>query len=98
MGFSDQFLFYSFAICMFIQSSKSLTLFYVILFIDSLSWSRQLMTNEQINNRTKYIDIKFQHICNCKKASDIASEHVVTDYQIADIMTKALGTENFILF
>jgi len=56
------------------------------------------MTNGQINNRTKYIDIKFQHICNCKKASDIASEHIVTDYQIADIMTKALGTEKFILF
>jgi len=56
------------------------------------------MTNGQINDRTKYIDIKFQHICNCKKASDIASEYVVTDYQIADIMTNTLGTENFILF
>jgi len=57
-----------------------------------------LIRNGQINDRTKYIDTKFQHICDRKEADDIASEHVATDHQITDIMTKALGTEKFTSF
>jgi len=54
-----------------------------------------LIKSGQINDRTKHIDTRFRHICDCEEAGDIAREHVATDDQLADIMTKSLGMEKF---
>jgi len=57
-----------------------------------------LIKSEQINDCTKHIDTKFQHICDCEAMGDIKSEHVSTEHQVADIMTKSLGKKKFLLF
>ena len=54
-----------------------------------------LIKSSQINNRTKHIDTRFRHICDCEEAGDIFREHVATDDQLVDIMTKSLGMEKF---
>ena len=58
----------------------------------------ELIRSGQINDRTKHIDTKFQHICNQEAAGDIKSEHVVTKDQLADVMTKSLGSEKYLSF
>ena len=57
-----------------------------------------LIKSGQINNRTKHIDTKFRHICDREAMGDIKSEHVLTEHQVANIMTKSLGKEKFLLF
>ena len=57
-----------------------------------------LIKSGQINDRTKHIDTKFRHICNREMMGDIKSEHVSMKHQVADIMTKSLGKEKFLLF
>jgi len=54
-----------------------------------------LIKSGQINNRTKHIDTRFRHICNHKETDDIVGEHVATEDQIVDIMTKSLGIMKF---
>jgi len=54
-----------------------------------------LIKSGQINDRTKHIETRFRHICNREDAGVIQGEHVATMEQIADIMTKALGSEKF---
>jgi len=54
-----------------------------------------LIKSGQINDRTKHIDIRFRHICNHEKTDDIVGEHVATEDQMADIMTKSLGMMKF---
>ena len=54
-----------------------------------------LIKSGQINDRTKHIDTRFRHICDCEEAGDIVGEHVATDDQLADIMMKSLGIEKF---
>jgi len=46
----------------------------------------------------KYIDTKYRHICNCENDDDIRTEHVATEDQVTDIMTKPLGTKKFLHF
>ena len=58
----------------------------------------ELIKSGQINDRTKHIDIRFRHICDREATGDIKSEHVPTEYQIADVMTKSLGSEKFLSF
>jgi len=54
-----------------------------------------LIKSGQINDRTKYVNTRFRYICDCKKAGDIVGEHVTTDDQIVDIITKSLEMEKF---
>jgi len=54
-----------------------------------------LIKSSQINDRTKHIDTRFRHICNREEAGDIVGEHVATEDQLADVMTKSLGMEKF---
>jgi len=58
----------------------------------------ELIKSGQINNCTKHIDTRFRHICDRKATGDIKGEHVSTEHQIADIMTKSLGSEKFLSF
>jgi len=58
----------------------------------------KLIKSGQINNCTKYIKTKFRHIYDCEKAGDISGVYVATEDQMADIMTKSLGTKKFVLF
>ena len=57
-----------------------------------------LIKSRQINNRTKHIETHFRHICNCEETGMIQGEYVATTEQIADIMTKSLGSEKFHYF
>ena len=57
-----------------------------------------LIKSGQINDRTKHIDIKFRHVCDQEDQGRISSQHVATQEQIADIMTKPLGAEKFSYF
>jgi len=57
-----------------------------------------LIKSGQINDRTKHIDIKFRHVYDQEDQGRISSQHVATQEQIADIMTKPLGAEKFSYF
>jgi len=57
-----------------------------------------LIKSGQINDHTKYIDIKFRHICDQEDQGTISSRHVAMQEQIADIMTKPLGAKKFSYF
>jgi len=76
------------------QSLKMHTSRGTSLFIDNQG-ALDLIKSGQINDRSKHIDTKFRHICDCQEAGDIVGEHVATDNQLADIMTKSLGMEKF---
>jgi len=54
-----------------------------------------LIKSRQINDCTKYIDIKFRHIYD---QGTISSQHMAIQEQIADIMTKPLGAKKFSYF
>ena len=57
-----------------------------------------LIKSRQINDRIKYIDIKFRHVCDQEDQGMISSQHVAMQEQIADIMTKLFGAEKFLYF
>jgi len=57
-----------------------------------------LIKSGQINDRTKHIDTRFRYICDCEEAGDIVGEHVATEDQMTDIMTKSLEIEKFSSF
>jgi len=57
-----------------------------------------LIRSRQINEYIKYIDTRFRHICNHEIVGDITGEHIATKDQVADIITKALGSEKFLFF
>jgi len=57
-----------------------------------------LIKSGQINDCTKHIDIKFRHVCDQEDQGTISGQHVATQEQIADIMTKLLGAEKFSYF
>ena len=56
-----------------------------------------LIKSGQINDRTKHIETRFRHICN-HETGMIQAEYVATTEQVADIMTKSLGSEKFHYF
>ena len=64
------------------------------LFIDNQG-ALDLIKSGLINDRTKHIDTRFRHICDREEAGDIVGEHVATEDQLADVMTKSLGMEKF---
>jgi len=57
-----------------------------------------LIKSRQINDCTKYIDIKFRYVCDQEDQGMILSQHMAIQEQIADIMTKLLGAKKFLYF
>ena len=55
-----------------------------------------LIKSGQINNHTKYIDIKFRHVCDQEDQGTILSRHVATQEQIAvrDVQSGSGVTRN----
>jgi len=58
----------------------------------------ELIRSGQINDQTKHIDTKFWHIYDREVARDIKSEHVMTEDQLADVITKSLGSKKYLSF
>jgi hypothetical protein len=46
--------------------------------------------------RSKHIDPKFHHIRECIEKGELDVDHVGTNDQLADMLTKALGRTKFI--
>ena len=64
------------------------------LFCDSQS-GIYLTKVQMFHKRTKHIDIRFHYIRECVADGVVELEHVRTDDQLADILTKALGRIRF---
>lgn len=54
-----------------------------------------LAKNPVHHERSKHIDTKYHFIRDCVQRGDIAVEHVRTEEQLADILTKPLGRQKF---
>jgi hypothetical protein len=54
-----------------------------------------LSKNPVLHDRSKHIDIKFHFIRECVENGKIYVDHVSTEEQLADILTKSLGRERF---
>ena len=68
----------------------------VKLFIDNKS-AIALSKNPVHHDRSKHIDIRFHFIRECIEDGKVPIEHVGTDKQLADLLTKALGRVRFSL-
>jgi len=79
-------------------SSLDMTLTSSTLLLIDNQGTLDLIKSEQINDRTKYIDIKFRHVYDQENQGTILSQYVAMQEQIADIMTKLLGAEKFLYF
>jgi hypothetical protein len=66
------------------------------LYIDNQS-AIALSKNPVLHDRTKHIDIKFHYIRQCIEEEKLDVDHVRTDEQLADILTKALGRTRFVV-
>jgi hypothetical protein len=54
-----------------------------------------LSKNPVLHDRSKHIDIKFHFIRECVENGKIYVDHVNTEEQLADILTKSLGRARF---
>ena len=54
-----------------------------------------LAKNPVFHDRSKHIDVKFHFIRDCVEERVLEIEHVGTQNQLADILTKALGRVRF---
>lgn len=68
----------------------------VKLFIDNKS-AIALSKNPVHHDRSKHIDIRFHFIRECIEDGKVQVEHVGTERQLADLLTKALGRVRFSL-
>ncbi len=64
---------------------------HVVIYYDNIS-SILLANNLVYHARTKHIEVNYHFIKEKVLAKEIDLIHVSTEYQIADIFTKALGT------
>lgn len=64
------------------------------LFINNSS-AIQISRNPVQHSRTKHIDIHHHFICDLVKEKIIFLDHVSTEEQLADILTKALDSKRF---
>jgi hypothetical protein len=64
------------------------------MFIDSKS-AEELSRNPVYHERTKHIDTRYHFIRECVSDGVVQLEHVSTDDQLADILTKPLGRIRF---
>jgi transposase InsO family protein len=65
------------------------------LLVDNIS-AIALCKNPVHHDRSKHIDIKFHYIRSCYEKGKLDVDHVRTEEQLADILTKALGYVRFI--
>jgi hypothetical protein len=54
-----------------------------------------LAKNPILHDRSKHIDIKFHYTRECVEHGDIELEHIGTNEELADTLTKALGAKCF---
>lgn len=55
-----------------------------------------LAKNPVHHDRSKHIDVKFHFIRDCIEQGQVEVDHVGTEQQLADILTKALGRVRFV--
>ena len=55
-----------------------------------------LAKNPVHHDRSKHIDVKYHFIRECIEQDQVEVDHVRTDYQLADVLTKALGRVHFV--
>jgi hypothetical protein len=55
-----------------------------------------LIKNPVHHDRSKHIDIKYHYIRKCYEDGMLDAQHVRTEEQLADILTKGLGYVRFI--
>ena len=79
-------------------SSLDMTLTSPTSFLIDNQGALDLIKSGQINDCMKHIDIKFRHVCDQEDQETISSQHMATQEQIADIMTKLLGAKKFLYF
>ncbi|WVZ88501.1 hypothetical protein U9M48_035018 [Paspalum notatum var. saurae] len=65
-----------------------------ILRIDNKS-AIELAKNPIFHNRSKHIDIKFHFIRDCMERKQVILKQIGTEQQLADMLTKPLGKNNF---
>ena len=65
------------------------------LLMDSKS-AIELSKNPVYHERSKHIDTRFHYIRDCVSNGQVDVEHVRTDNQLADILTKALSRIRFV--
>jgi hypothetical protein len=65
------------------------------LFVDNQS-AIALVKNPVHHDRSKHIDIKYHYIRQCYEEGKLDVDHIRTDRQLADILTKALGRTRFV--
>jgi hypothetical protein len=63
--------------------------------IDNLS-AIALCKNPVYHDRTKHIDTRYHYIRECIELGMVEVDHVRTEEQLADILTKSLGRVKFI--
>jgi hypothetical protein len=56
----------------------------------------ELCKNPVFHERSKHIDTRFHYIRDCVSNGQVDVEHVRTDNQLADILTKALSRIRFV--
>lgn len=56
----------------------------------------ELSKNPVFHERSKHIDTRFHYIRECVRNGQVEIEHVRTDNQLADILTKALSRIRFV--
>jgi hypothetical protein len=54
-----------------------------------------LAKNPILHDRSKHIDVKFHYIRECVERGHVELEHIGTNEELADTLTKALGTKRF---
>lgn len=62
-----------------------------IVYTDSQS-SMKLISNQKFSNRSKHIDTKYHYIKNLVDSGEVELKYCSTDQNIADMMTKPLGS------
>lgn len=65
------------------------------LLIDNRS-AQELSKNPVHHERTKHIDTRYHYITECVVDGVVEVEHVSTERQLADILTKPLGRIRFV--
>lgn len=55
----------------------------------------KLGRNPVHHERSKHIDLRYHYIRECVEQGKVDIEHVHTDWQLADVLTKSLGRAKF---
>ncbi|KAL8110234.1 hypothetical protein AgCh_026086 [Apium graveolens] len=66
----------------------------IVLYIDNKS-AIDLAKNPVFHGRSKHIHVRYHFIRECVERGDVVLKHIASEYQKADILTKALTTVKF---